>query len=110
MYQEIQEEERMKEVKALEHIKWLNERENKKLELERAWRPVAKTNPNLPAKRKLSELNRVESIALSLKKDSDIEIAKLSAQRFVVDSRDQQFSTNFFKGYFFQQTILKFKK
>ncbi|KAB0804917.1 hypothetical protein PPYR_01887 [Photinus pyralis] len=52
---EIDEEENQKEEEAIAHTQWLQEREIRKQEIERAWRPMGKPAVNLPQKRKLPD-------------------------------------------------------
>lgn len=53
---EIDEEEKQKELEIVQHNKWLRERELKKQEIERAWRPVIKTvSTTIGQKRKASD-------------------------------------------------------
>ncbi|KAK5647405.1 hypothetical protein RI129_002297 [Pyrocoelia pectoralis] len=52
---EIDEEEKQKEEEAIAHSQWLQEREMRKQEIERTWRPMGKPAVNLPQKRKLPD-------------------------------------------------------
>ncbi|XP_022910979.2 bromodomain-containing protein 8 [Onthophagus taurus] len=52
---EIDDEEKEKDQEAVNHAKWLKEREVRKQEIERAWRPLVKVNVNAGNKRKSSD-------------------------------------------------------
>ncbi|KAK4885688.1 hypothetical protein RN001_001959 [Aquatica leii] len=52
---EIDDEEKLKEEEALAHAQWLQEREIRKQEIERAWRPLGKPSLSLAQKRKVPE-------------------------------------------------------
>ncbi|XP_044744715.1 bromodomain-containing protein 8 isoform X2 [Coccinella septempunctata] len=53
---EIDEEENRKDLETLRHSQWLKERETRKMEIERAWRPVKPNTPQItPQKRKNSD-------------------------------------------------------
>lgn len=52
---EIDEEEQQKEEESIAHAQWLKERELRKQEIERAWRPIGKPSVSLPPKRKVSD-------------------------------------------------------
>lgn len=54
---EIDDEENRKELETMRHSQWLKERETRKLEIERAWRPAKPSTPQMPnqLKRKNSE-------------------------------------------------------
>ncbi|XP_050294718.1 bromodomain-containing protein 8-like [Anthonomus grandis grandis] len=88
---EIDDEEVKREQEALNHSNWLKQRDLRKLEIERAWRPPIKTNsPTIGQKRKTSEAGE-DSNDMDVDKKFQTPETTMQFQQYLTSPQQQRF-------------------